>query len=286
MPEQILIATSIAPNDRLAIQRDAVQSWKAAGFSVVSCNIQSEIEKLRPQFPETTFHAIDRNGALWAGKPVMFVSDVLHYLNSTDYPICGIVNSDIHLSVNDSLISSIANLARGGFVFGPRVEVSTFAQIHGTSDPIGADFFFFDRKLVSAFPETHLCIGMPYWDIWYPLAALLEGMNTVRLVGQFAKHISHTTQRDDSFFLFADEFVQAIARATDGQSRNTNDRPLLQLRHALNRYCGLKQALLNQQAGNSPSTNNTLEKFARCIDEISRGAVQYTRDYAQQVAIG
>lgn len=204
----ILVATSIAPNDRLAVQKDSIASWRWLGMTVASLNTPAEIELLAPQFEEVEFVPLLRSGAAATGRPVAYISDILGFLNASSHSVFGIVNSDIYLAGPEGIVSFLADAAREGLVYGPRLEVDSFDAADGRPDPYGFDFFFFDRRLVSVVGETRFCLGMPFWDHWFPLAAIIAGLRVEKLMTPVARHIPHATSRDDSFFMFNDEFAR------------------------------------------------------------------------------
>jgi len=212
--ESILVATSIAPGARLEVQQRAVESWLRAGFDVTSLNVPEEIDQLRPDFPGIDFAPILRTAKPIVGKPLVFITDMVDFLRRSDRKVVGIINSDIHIAESGNLPSFIASRVSEGFIFGPRVEVPSF--IEGTGeldpklDPWGFDFFFFDRHLPDVWGEKKFCLGMPFWDQWFPLMPLLAGRPTLKLISNAFRHIPHDTHRDQSFFMFADEFMEAV----------------------------------------------------------------------------
>ena len=205
-----LIATSIVPGGRIDIQAAAVKSWLDMGFTVTSLNSPEEIDGLRNTIPRVEFAAQMRTGKLEAGKPVIYISDILHHLKQSGETIVGIVNSDIYLPPNPNLITYIEGHAKGGLLFGPRQEVPEFGSSEGKMDPFGFDYFFLDPEILRVWPETRFCLGMPFWDLWFPLVPIFAGVPAKKLISPIARHIPHPTQRDDSFFLFNNEFAGAV----------------------------------------------------------------------------
>jgi len=287
MSDRVLIGTSIAPGSRIEIQRHAVDSWRDLDFDVISYNHPTEIEQLTPNFPDVTFEPTVRTGQLWSGKPVIFISDILRALKSTRRGICGIVNSDILITQNDQLVDSIRALASDGFVYGPRVDVDAIDKIDGQLDLFGADFFFFNPAVVDSIPESHMCIGMPYWDHWLPLMALLSGHTTTKIVCPFARHVRHVPSRDDSFFLFADEFVQQVLAKMSSATRNDSRAPFFRAEaHAT--YRELKSTAMEAQAQqvDENAVAAAVDALARFIDEISRYVVTYLERNVKRANLG
>jgi hypothetical protein len=282
--ERVLIATSIAPNSRIETQKRAVESWATAGFDVVSYNHADEIAILAPQFPGVQFEAMLRTGVLLAGKPVVFISDVVQKLKQTERALCGIVNSDILLKPDPRFLSAIRTYGEAGLVYGPRFDVASLSDEKGTLDRFGFDFFFFPRRIMDSFGESRLCIGMPYWDHWFPLMPLLAGHPTTKLIGNSARHVLHPTDRDDSFFLFADEFIQTILARIGAAPANATS-PLPDEVKA--GYEVAKQAAIDAESRNAGDAERMrhIEALAAMVDRISQYVVLYLDRNSKRVIL-
>jgi len=214
----ILIATSIAPYSRLNIQDKAISSWIDHGFAVQSLNTINEINLLQPKFPNVEFIIQARTASLAIGKPMIYISDILHHFRSQNHKIVGIINSDIFLTNEFNLIEYFSIMAKNSLIYGPRTEVEDFNTSKGTLDPLGFDFFFFDRNFLNCWPETKFCLGLPFWDHWFPLIPLLLNLKVKCLKKEFALHIPHPTSRDDSFFAFNNIFASIVINLMETNS--------------------------------------------------------------------
>lgn len=187
----IVIATSIAPVG-IEKQRAAIETWLELGFTVVSLNIQAEIDKLKPQFPEIIFHRVERDARQQYGKPFVYVNDVLSYLEGCGASIVGIVNSDIHLRTDLNFLSYLKTEAENSMIFASRIDIDSAESETGEMYGYGFDFFFFDRYLLKDFPVyDEFCLGIPWWDYWVPLTALQNNFNTKYLQNTVAYHVKH-----------------------------------------------------------------------------------------------
>jgi len=187
---KLTVATSITPR-RLDEQQEAIKSWQKLGFKVVSFNCAEEIESLSRRFPAVQFVEAKRDARGLFGKPLVYLDEILRYLWQTGGDICGIVNSDVHLAGDSGIVSFIRREARNGLVYGPRRDIAALGDSDGQLCETGFDFFFFDRSLIPVFPESQFTIGMPWWDHWMPLVAILNGFEAKRLVSPFAYHLRH-----------------------------------------------------------------------------------------------
>jgi glycosyltransferase involved in cell wall biosynthesis/ADP-heptose:LPS heptosyltransferase len=185
-----LIATSIAPKN-IDRQVAAVQTWLNLGFDVVSININQEIEILKNSFPDVRFIPTKRDGSRLYDRPVIYLDDVLEYFHNADCEICGIVNSDIFLAGDHDIVVYIQEHAKNSIVYGARVDVESMDNLNGEFYMDGFDFFFFDKSIISCFPKSDFCLGLPWWDYWVLLIPILEGIPAKRLDNHFAFHVRH-----------------------------------------------------------------------------------------------
>lgn len=193
----ILVATSIGPN-KIEIQRSAINTWLYAGFKVVSLNTKEEVDTLKPYFPDIEFHIVERNAKEKFGKPYIYIYDFMSYLNSTDYNVVGIINSDIHLrDVNQDLVNVIYEEALDSLVYGHRIDVNHINDSLGTTSN-GVDYFFFDKNLISIYQDDELCMGQPAWDWWMVCVPASEYRTTKRLLNPIGYHVIHPQQWDQA----------------------------------------------------------------------------------------
>lgn len=191
--QDILIATSIAPNN-IGQQQAAVASWTKLGFSVVSLNIPEEIEQLARYFPDIRFVPAERSAKDLAGRPLIFINDLIDYLRKCDSVICGIVNSDIHFQADDGFRAFLTEQASNSFVCGSRVDVDTMDSGKGEFYDRGFDYFFLDPSILDCYPSEDFCIGMPWWDYWIAIVPILRGKPVKLLISPIAFHIRHETK--------------------------------------------------------------------------------------------
>ncbi len=206
----VTLATSIAPSN-LEKQRAAVDSWIACGFRVISLNVASEIEKLRNVFHDVEFIPVTRDGSNLAGKPLVYFDDILTHLGKLGGNIFGIVNSDIYLMPDRIGVAMMMKEARGSMVFGSRADVISLAQLMGPMYTMGFDYFFFDRALLTCFPQSSFMLGMPWWDYWAPLLPLLRGFQVKYLGSPFGYHVEHKLNyQNENIARFGRDFAETL----------------------------------------------------------------------------
>lgn len=210
---EITIATSLAPQNR-EVQRNALASWKRLGFHVISVNSSEEIKLIKDMFPDVTFVETERNASASLGKPYVYFDDVLRILESTGSPICGIINSDIHLIAGDDFLEFISKEAHGGFVFGSRVNVTSLSSLEGKEYVLGFDFFFFSREIIKEYMKTDFCLGVTWWDYWAPVVPILKKLSVKQLITPVAYHIQHPARWDRQQFLgFGTKFLNYLKQS-------------------------------------------------------------------------
>lgn len=187
----IIVATSIAPFE-IEKQQLAVQTWLELGFSVISLNIRDEINQLQSSFEGVKFHEVKRDARKQYGKPLVYVNDLLKYLQGCEAEVCGIVNSDIHLRADKDFVSYIYRQTKGSTLFASRIDIDSIESVGGELYGYGFDMFFFDRDLLHHFPDCDtFCLGIPWWDYWLPCIALKKELNPKYLQDTVAYHVQH-----------------------------------------------------------------------------------------------
>ncbi len=186
----VVIVTSIAPG-KVENQRAAVESWLSLGFNVVSLNNQEEVNQLKPIYKNVTFHAVERDAQLEAGRPLVYLDDIFQYLRERGTKICGIVNSDICLKADKNFLSFVCQQAEKAMVLASRVDVHSLEDRRGETYIHGFDAFFFDKQLLEYFPTSQFCLGLPWWDYFVPLIVQLRGFVTKYVVTNVAYHVKH-----------------------------------------------------------------------------------------------
>ena len=196
MSEPTLLVTSIAPHN-IENQQRAIASWLRLGFSVSSLNTPSEIDKLRPLFGNVEFVAVQRDARADCGKPLVYLNDVIAFLGARGSPICGLINSDIHLRATPETVRYLLEEAKNSMVLANRTDVTTFDDVTGEVYKFGFDVFLFDRAILGILPSTEFCLGQPWWDHWLASRFINSSRNvagkfSLKLVAfPFAIHVKH-----------------------------------------------------------------------------------------------
>ena len=223
-PAPAFLVTSLAPGRDLGLQRAAVKSWQDAGFTVLSVNAAPEIPALTRDHPGVTLVTAAATAEKVAGKPVPYIHDLLKALRAacqasgTAPADCtvGVINDDIYLRSAPEDLAALHDAARGSLILGARVDVATAADLAAfvpSGDErysIGYDYFLMSGDLLADFTDGPFCLGMPFWDYWLPLVALLRGRPLKALLSPVALHIDHQTRWDDTIYVFFHALIAAV----------------------------------------------------------------------------
>lgn len=215
-----LFITSLAPRSRPGIQAAAITSWQQLGGRILSANQPDEIDCLKTKFPQVDFHPLTRSAQAQAGKPVPLIDDLLDIARQTSPQApCVLINADIVLMDRPRALASVlARAADGILVCGARLDVDDVAQAEQAlqdRQPLrgeiarGYDYFVLPPSLATRLPSTRLALGMPFWDYWLPLAALIANIATVCVEAPFALHERHDSKWDHTKFTYFRTFMDA-----------------------------------------------------------------------------
>ena len=210
------VVTSFMPR-RIEAQRAALQSWRAAGLSVVSVNSRSEAAAVREHFPDVTFKLIDRPIEDIRGRPFVPIQAMIQAAKESSAEICGIINSDIEFRGDESFFDVVRREAPGALVFGNRIDVADAAAGSGKAFRNGYDFFFWSQENSDLFEETPMVLGLPWWDFWLPLHAHSQGLKIKRVITSAMIHLVHPIGWDTPNFVKMGQRCAATLASTYGR---------------------------------------------------------------------
>lgn len=299
----LIVATSIAPDRDVALHRATIESWRAAGYEVLSVNGASEAERLRATYPGLTVVTVPATAERFAKKPVPYVHDLLKSLRSActahGVPLAhctvGIVNADIYFRNVPGLDETLRREAKGSLILGPRVDVDASASFTAflprgdESYSVGYDYFFMSGDLLDDFADSPFCMGMPFWDYWMPLAALLQGRPLKSLNAPVALHVTHDTRWDDSIYLFFHSlvaYVIELCRKTTQRDQTAAARQFDLLFDVLSHlYSGVFARGTEPGAGASAPDPAGIAALADFYDRFQQVAVHHIKSRASTLTI-
>ena len=214
---KIPIGTSIAPHN-IELQKSAISSWLKLDFEVISLNSKAEIEQIEGHFPGVVFKEATRDASGLTGKPFVYLDDLLEVLYASGSDVCSILNSDIYLDVDQEFPGFLGEAVQGGLIFGSRIDVTSLATLEGQEYFQGFDYFFFSRSIIKEYRKTDFCLGVPWWDYWVPLFAILKGLPVKQLLTPIAYHLEHPIRWNVQYLTgFGDRLMDYLMDAELGK---------------------------------------------------------------------
>ncbi len=303
MTRPFILATSIVPGRDQALHRATIDSWRAAGCDVISVNGKAEVAAVRAAYPDVKVVEAPATAERFAHKPVPYIHDLLKALRSAaaayDVPLkdctVGLINADIFFRDVPTLAETICREAQGALILGPRVDVdasSSFTAFLPTGTEtysVGYDYFFMSGDLLDDFADSPFCMGMPFWDYWVPLAALLQGRPLKSLNSPVALHVTHETRWDDTVYLFFHSlvaYVVELCRKTTGRAASAEARQFDLLFDVLTHLYGGVFARGTEPAANAQAPDPAgISALADFYDRFQQVAVHHIKSRASVLTL-
>lgn len=172
MADRTILVTSIKL-DNIENQRLAIESWLRLGFSVSSLNTLSDVEKLRPQFKDVDFFAVQENIQTEHGKSSIGMMDVIAFLGQHGSSVCGLINPDVYWRATPAATQFLLEEAKNSMVLAHRTEAGSLDDVTGDICKLGFDVFLFDKAVLGILPASEFRFGQPWWDYWLASCLIL-----------------------------------------------------------------------------------------------------------------
>jgi len=167
-------------------QRKCVDSWRNAGFSIVSVNPPTEVDAIRGMdLPLEVLSCSDSRPPL---------REVLRAASITAADLCAIVNADCLFIGYENAAKKISSKSGDTLFIAERVDIEFDARSPLAGNCGGFDAFFFRPGIVEDVEETKFRIGDPWWDYWLPCELACKGYSIDRLATPLLMHLSHLTR--------------------------------------------------------------------------------------------
>ena len=195
----VCVMTSVMPK-RIEAQQAALNSWRAAGLSVVSVNSPPEAAQLREHFPDVSFRVVEP-AVDTRGRPLIPIRTMMQVARDVSADVCGIVNSDIEFRGEAAFFDMVRQHVADSLIFGNRIDVRNRGLSGGKAFRRGNDFFFWDRNNSCLLEDSMMVLGLPWWDSWLPLHAYARGLAIKRFATSSFIHVVHPVGYDMQMFL-------------------------------------------------------------------------------------
>ena len=288
-PDNLLLITSLAPKSDRALQAAALASWLNAGVSVCSVNTAQEQELLRGDFPEIPFLTPERTAEAAAGKPVPFIHDMFTLAKKHDPSAhaFGILNDDIILRSGIQFNQEFLDSLGDAMILGPRVDIARLQDAENYSDQeqpdfsVGYDLITVPARLVDQLPSAPLALGMPFWDYWLPIKAVIEDWPLKFISDQALLHPRHETVWDETVFVFFHALATALLQGAEQHKERENSRFKLVLDILVHSYSDLFSK------GTAPeATSAQRDVLGSFYDRFQEVVVHYIKQTAQPLTLG
>lgn len=188
----MIAITSISPGHKnYDSQLRAIQSWKDAGYEVVSVNSKEEIEQLKGF--DVKFIPTNRHNQQLFGKPYVTVSAIIDYLKEVKSKYSLIINSDIIIRDPENITEELKKRSEESIIIMNRRDFDTDIDINKVYEN-GFDAFFINEKFLDQFPQTILCLGQCHWDYWLPYVSIINKVKVKKLKEPYIYHHIHSIQ--------------------------------------------------------------------------------------------
>ena len=205
--------------------RMCIDSWRKAGYDVVSVNSASEAEQISSIYPDVKVQAVERDGMAAVGRPLIYLSDLLSVAMRDTCSHVAIANADV-MFLNDAAVALKGWTPELGFAYSTRLDIDDLAgtnpRLHG-----GVDFIIIKIGDLQGIELPDFLFGTPWWDYWLPLVMNCKGVKGCRLAFNNLPVIAHLFHGDrwshDDFLSNFSCFIAAISKVVDDRKKLSVD---------------------------------------------------------------
>lgn len=193
--------------------RKCAASWFESGFDIYSINSLKERGRV-PLIDGVRYVFLDRDASAEAGKPLVYLEDLLNTAVMGYQGPVAITNADILFSSGHSAAELVSGITEGTAALHQRLDFHRLSSIdQGQVYVQGLDLFLAhsdDLKKVSLNPFV---FGMPWWDHYLPIALMINGVSIQCATPGTINHLIHQDRWDfDSWYKFGCKFAQSVER--------------------------------------------------------------------------
>lgn len=198
---EVALATSVPPALRrpgpggaeagAAWRSACMDSWAAPGWRVLTLNPAEEQAALATMPPSIEPAAAAPGVAEAYGRAGAWIADALGAALATGAPVVGLVNADIRLDLDAPRRAALAGAGRAALVACNRMDITHPAQAEGPFYRYGYDLVLMPREAASRLDLSGFAFGVPWWDYWIVLDALLQGLPVRAVQCAGVAHLDH-----------------------------------------------------------------------------------------------
>lgn len=166
-------------------------SWPAPGWRVLTLNPAEELGALGALPAGVEAVAAAPGVAETYGRPGSWVGDALARALATGAPVVGLVNADILLALDARQRAALLERASRAMLACNRMDVGHAAQAEGPFYRYGYDLVLMPRAMAARLDLSGFAFGVPWWDYWIVLDALLHGGAVMAVQCTGVRHLAH-----------------------------------------------------------------------------------------------
>jgi hypothetical protein len=203
---EVALATSIPPRMRRpgpggveagsAWRAACAASWPAPGWRVLTLNPDAERDALGELPPAIELVPAQPGVADTYGRPGAWIADALGRAVATGAAVVGLVNADIRLDLDAAQRAALVDRAAHGLVACNRTDVLHDRQAEGMPYRYGYDLVLMPREIATRLDLSGFAFGVPWWDYWIVLDALLQDLPVMAVQCEGIRHLSHAQAWD------------------------------------------------------------------------------------------
>ena len=196
---EVTLYTSIQPRLKRPVRgqdfgpgwrRACIDSWKAAGFRIVSFNTSEQIEALRSVKLIVEFQQMPSD------RRAPSIKDFFAAAASSKNKVVGIINSDCLIIPQINLVNRLSH-GIDGIVIAERLNISQQTLRPTGRSCMGFDAFFFEpASLARVKHDDYWGLGGWWVDYWLPFAFHAAGLKIWTFPARSLVHLDHDIARD------------------------------------------------------------------------------------------
>ncbi|MBR0680294.1 hypothetical protein GXW74_07335 [Roseomonas eburnea] len=125
------------------------------------------------------------------GRSGTWVADALGRAVAAGAPVVGIVNADIRLDLDSTRRAALLERAGRAMLVCNRMDVGHAAQEAGPFYRYGYDLVLMPRGMAARLSLEGFALGVPWWDYWVVLDALMLGLPVEVVQCRGVRHLAH-----------------------------------------------------------------------------------------------
>lgn len=243
-------------------QMTCIDSWRRCGFEVFSVNARSELDRM-PRRPGVTYWPIERDAQEVAGRPLVWIQDLLAASREIAQGPFALTNADIMLRKSSGVLDTVSRLEPGHALIAKRVDVEDASGSGGRPYRHGYDLFGLHRDDLHGWADSGLIFGCPWWDYMIPYVLLTKDVELHSPSGQPAAHLVHSDRWPGSqWFDFGASFLHFVRGTIDQSDPKRHARYLQIVRETTHGKRSLPRRLIERPA---KAERKTVKRLARAM---------------------